>query len=140
MSYDKKVKDREQSSSYAKKSWKQGGGGRVDHISKSFSNVDSKLFIPFQYIRIYTKKNFSHIEADLGVPQGGSNFTKGLIRANMLKTRKWPYLAWFSSKLKNETTFFSSTLKVWQNKVVLFFHFKPKWAIYGHFLVFKFLI
>ena len=61
---------------------------RVDHISKSFSNVDSKLFIPFQYIRIYTKKNFSHIEADLGVPQGGSNFTKGLIRANMLKTRK----------------------------------------------------
>ena len=98
---------------------------RVDHISKSVSNVDSKLFIPFQYIRIYTKKIFSHIGTDLGVPQGGSNFTKGLIRANMLKTRKWPYLAWFSSKLKNKTTFFSSTLKVWQNKVVLFFHFKP---------------
>ena len=101
---------------------------RVDHISKSVSNVDSKLFIPFQYIRIYTKKIFSHIGTDLGVPQGGSNFTKGLIRENMSKTRKWPYLAWFSSKLKNKTTFFSSTLKVWQNKVVLFFHFKPKWA------------
>ena len=113
---------------------------RVDHISKSVSNVDSKLFIPFQYIRIYTKKIFSHIGTDLGVPQGGSNFTKGLIRANMSKTRKWPYLAWFSSKLKNKTTFFSSTLKVWQNKVVLFFHFKPKWARYGHFLVLKFLI
>ena len=61
---------------------------RVDHISKSVSNVDSKLFIPFQYIRIYTKKNVSHIGTDLGVPQGGSNFTKGLIRANMSKTRK----------------------------------------------------
>ena len=61
---------------------------RVDHISKSVSNVDSKLFIPFQYIRIYTKKIFSHIGTDLGVPQGGSNFTKGLIRANMSKTRK----------------------------------------------------
>ena len=85
---------------------------RVDHISKSVSNVDSKLFIPFQYIRIYTKKNFSHIEADLGVPQGGSNFTKGLIRANMLKTLKCSYLAYFRLKGKNKNTFFSSVLKV----------------------------
>ena len=61
---------------------------RVDHISKSVSNVDSKLFIPFQYIRIYTKKIFSHIGTDLGVPQEGSNFTKGRLRANMTKTRK----------------------------------------------------
>ena len=61
---------------------------RVDHISKSVSNIDSKLFILFLYMRIHTKKNFSHIGTDLGVPQGGSNFTKGLIRANMSKTRK----------------------------------------------------
>ena len=48
-----------------------------------------------------------------------------------------PYLAHFSLKWKNKTTLFSSTLKVEENKVVLFFHFKPNWARYGRFLVYK---
>ena len=49
------------------------------------------------------------------------------------KTRKWPYLTWFSSKLKNKTTLFSSTLKVREKKVVLVFHFEQKWPSCGHF-------
>ena len=53
----------------------------------------------------------------------------------MEKNKKWPYLDYFSLNQKNKTTFFSSTLKVWENKVVLFFHFKLKWARYGHFYV-----
>ena len=52
-----------------------------------------------------------------------------------LKTRKWPYLAHFSIKWKNNTTLFSSTFKVEENKVVLFFHFKLKWARYGNFYI-----
>ena len=39
--------------------------------------------------------------------------------------------------MKNKTTLVSSTLKVEENKVVLFFHFKPNWARYGRFLVYK---
>ena len=38
------------------------------------------------------------------------------------KSRKWPYLAHFSSKWKNKTTFFSPTFKVEENKVFLFLH------------------
>ena len=52
-----------------------------------------------------------------------------------LKTSQWPYHAYFSSKLKNKTTFFSSTLKVGENKVVLFFHFELKWGRCSHFYV-----
>ena len=52
------------------------------------------------------------------------------------KMKKWPYLAQFSSKQKNKTTFFSSTLKVGEEKVVLFFHFELKWARYGWLFVF----
>ena len=52
-----------------------------------------------------------------------------------LKTRKWQYLVHFSWKWKNNTTLFSSTLKVEENKVVLFFHFKLKWARYGNFYI-----
>ena len=54
-----------------------------------------------------------------------------------LKTSQWPYHAYFSSKWKNKTTFFSSTLKVGEIKVVLFFHFELKWVRYGHWLVYK---
>ena len=48
-----------------------------------------------------------------------------------------PYLAHFSLKWKNKITLFSSTLKVEEIRVVLFFHFKPIWARYGRFLVYK---
>ena len=53
------------------------------------------------------------------------------------KSRKWPYLTHFSPKWKNKTTLFSSTLKVGENKVSLFFHFEPNWARCGHFLSFS---
>ena len=56
-------------------------------------------------------------------------------KTKMSKLRKWPYLAHFCSKWKNKTTLFSSTLKVEEKKVVLFFHFELKWARYGHFYV-----
>ena len=56
------------------------------------------------------------------------------------KSRKWPYLAHFSSKWKNKTTLFPSTLKVGKKKVVLFFHFELKWLSYGHFYVSQHLI
>ena len=37
-------------------------------------------------------------------------------------------------KEKNKTTLFPSTLKVWENKVVLFFHFEPNWGSYEDFM------
>ena len=37
---------------------------------------------------------------------------------------------------KNKTTFFSSTLKVGEQKAVLFFNFELKWARYGWLFVF----
>ena len=58
----------------------------------------------------------------------------------MERIKKWSYLANFSLNQKNKTTFFSSTLKVEENKVVLFFHFELKWARYDHFFDFKILI
>ena len=57
-----------------------------------------------------------------------------------MKSTKWPYLAHFSSKWKNKTTFFSSNFKVEEKKVVLFFHFELKRARYGHFLNFKIFV
>ena len=56
------------------------------------------------------------------------------------KSRKWLYLAHFSPKWKNKTTFFSSTLKVREKKVVLVFHFEQKWPSYGHFHVSQHMI
>ena len=38
---------------------------------------------------------------------------------------------------KNKTTFFTSTFKSQEKKVVLFFHFELRWARYGHWLVYK---
>ena len=49
---------------------------------------------------------------------------------------KMPLSRTFWLKMKNKTTLFSSTLKVWWNKVVLFFLFELKQARYGHFLDF----
>ena len=49
--------------------------------------------------------------------QRASNWQK------MERIKKWSYLANFSLNQKNKTTFFSSTLKVGENKVVLFFSF-----------------
>ena len=42
-----------------------------------------------------------------------------LLHFQSLKKRKWPYLAYFSSKWKNNTSLFSSTFKVGENKVVI---------------------
>ena len=57
--------------------------GRVDHISKKCAKQFSKLFIPFLDIRIDTKKMYSSIGDDLGVPQAAflfrGNFVKILI-------------------------------------------------------------
>jgi len=57
-------------------------------------------------------------------------------KTKILKSRKWPYLAHFSSKWKNKTTLFSLTFKVEEKKVVLFFHFRLKWGKNGYFLDF----
>ena len=49
----------------------------------------------------------------------------------------WP-LSWFLVfRFRNQMmiTLFSSTLKVWEKKVVLFFHLEVKWPSYGHFHV-----
>ena len=44
-----------------------------------------------------------------------------LLHFQSLKKRKWPYLAYFSSKWKNNTTLFSPTFKVRENKVCLLY-------------------
>ena len=49
--------------------------------------------------------------------------------------RKWPYLSSEVKNKKNKGTFFSSTLKVGENKLVLDFLFKAYELRYGHFLV-----
>jgi len=52
------------------------------------------------------------------------------------KRRKWPYLTPETRNLKNKSTFFSSSLKVEENKVLLFFGFGASGLRYGHFLIF----
>ena len=56
-------------------------------------------------------------------------------KTKFLKSRKWPFVTHLSSNWKNNTPLFSLTLKVEEKKVFLFFHFKIKWARYGHFNV-----
>ena len=51
---------------------------RVDHISKKCAKHYSKLFIPFLDIRIDTKKIYSSIRVDLGVPQAAFPFSLSL--------------------------------------------------------------
>ena len=53
------------------------------------------------------------------------------------KTRKWQYLGYLSSKLKNEGTLFCQTLKVGENKVPLFFHFEAHLRRYRIFVFLK---
>ena len=55
------------------------------------------------------------------------------LKSKSLRKLKGLYLTHFNSKWKNKTTFFSQTLKVGENKVVLFFHFGLKWARYSRF-------
>ena len=52
-----------------------------------------------------------------------------------LKTRKLRYLCHMASKWKNNGTFFSSTLKVQEKNVPLFFSFEASWLRYDHFLI-----
>ena len=51
-------------------------------------------------------------------------------------TSKWPYLSHMASKKKSEGTFFSSTFKVEEKKVPLFFRFVVSGMRYRHFLIF----
>ena len=50
------------------------------------------------------------------------------------KMRKWPYLSPGASNPKNKGTFFSSTFKVEENKVPLFFGLEAPGLRYGHFV------
>ena len=52
------------------------------------------------------------------------------------KTSKWPYLNHMASKRKSESTFFSSTFKVEENKVPSFFRFVASGLRYCHLLIF----
>ena len=52
------------------------------------------------------------------------------------KMRKWPYLSPGASNPKNKGTFFSSTFKVEEKKVPLFFGFGTSGLRYGSFLIF----
>ena len=49
--------------------------------------------------------------------------------------RKWPYLSPEATNLKNKGTLFSSTLKVEEKKVSLFFGFVASGQRYGHFVI-----
>ena len=50
--------------------------------------------------------------------------------------RKWRYLCPWALNKKNKTTLFSTTFKVEENKVVLFFSLGAQGQSYGHFLNF----
>ena len=52
----------------------------------------------------------------------------------------WPYLGLWVKKQKNKDTFFSRTLKVRENKVVLLFQFLAPILSYDHFLKFRILL
>ena len=63
-------------------SYSVAGSSRVDHIFKKCFIIISTPLIPLQYIRRDTKKNFSSIGEDLGVPQAPS-FFKGSHQSKM---------------------------------------------------------
>ena len=52
------------------------------------------------------------------------------------KITKWPYLFKYGHNGKKKVTFFSPTLKVGENKVVLFFVLEPYLKRYVHFVIF----
>ena len=54
-----------------------------------------------------------------------------------LEMKKWPYLSPGAENEQNKTTFFSTTSKVWENKVGLFYSFLAPGPRYGHFLIFS---
>ena len=49
--------------------------------------------------------------------------------------RKWSYLSQETTNQKNKVTLFSSTLKVEEKKVSLFFGFVASGQRYGHFVI-----
>ena len=51
------------------------------------------------------------------------------------KKEKWPYISSEASNLKNKGTLFSSTLKVEEKKVPLFFGFMAYGLRYRHFVI-----
>ena len=67
----------------------------------------------------------------------GNFFVFKLFKRKYESWKKWnrPYLTQFGLNWKNKGTLLSSTLKVWEIKVLLFFHFKLKQTRYGHFYV-----
>ena len=81
---------------------------------------------------------FFGIHYGFGPPPSQSLFTIWHSFLAKEKKLKLPYLAYFSSKWKNKTTLFSPTLKVRENKVVLFFQFELKWARYRQFPIWNF--
>ena len=81
---------------------------------------------------------FFGIHYGFGPPPSQSLFTIWHSFLAKEKKLKLPYLAYFSLKWKNKTTLFSPTLKVRENKVVLFFQFELKWARYRQFPIWNF--
>merc|ERR1711984_20703 len=63
-------------------------------------------------------------------------FMKAMIWSQIKKKRKGPYLSPEVPNSKNKGTFFSSTLKVEESKVPLFFGLEAPGQIYGPFLFF----
>ena len=49
------------------------------------------------------------------------------------KNSKWPYIRLLASNQENKGTLFSQTLKVRENKLVLFSWFEAKWQRYSNF-------
>ena len=58
-------------------------------------------------------------------------------RQILWKSTKCHYLEYLASNHKNNDTFFSSTLKVEENKVLSDFDFEANWRSYGHFVIFQ---
>jgi len=59
-----------------------------------------------------------------------------LTQSQTKKMRKWPYLSPETPNPKSKGTFFSSTLKVEEMEVPLFFNLGTSGLRYGHFLIF----
>ena len=63
-------------------------------------------------------------------------FMIALTQSQTKKMREWPYLSPETPNPKNKGTFFSSSLKVEEIEVPLFFRLGASGLRYGHFLIF----
>ena len=108
----------------------------MDHISKKCFKCRQQVVYPISIHKDIYQKNFHPYRNWFRGATRRLKFYKGTHKGKYVKNKKMTISRLILLKIEKKTTFFSSTLKVGEEIVVLFFHFELKWARYGWLFVF----